>query len=73
MARGAIALVRAYEILADEAILEVRSDKRRFPPHGLFGGRPGSVSWNYVNPGRSDRVLRVLMTEVEKLRRGDPH
>ena len=63
--------MREYEILSDEAILNVRSDKRRFPPHGRFGGRPGSSSWNYVNPGRSDRVLPVLMTEVEKLRRGD--
>ena len=69
--RGGLGLVREYEILSDEAILNVRSDKRRFPPHGLFGGRPGSSSWNYVNPGRSDRVLPVLMTEVEKLRRGD--
>ena len=49
----------------------MRSDKRRFPPHGLFGGHPGSSSWNYVNPGRSDRILPVLMTEVEKLKRGD--
>ena len=65
------ARAREYEILSDEAILNVRSDKRRFPPHGLFGGRAGSSSWNYVNPGRSDRVLPVLMTEVEKLRRGD--
>ena len=69
--RGGLGLVREYEILSDEAILNVRSDKRRFPPHGLFGGHPGSASWNYVNPGRSDRVLPVLMTEVEKLGRGD--
>ena len=69
--RGGLGLVREYEILSDEAILNVRSDKRRFPPHGLFGGRPGSSSWNYVNPGRSDRVLPVLMTEVEKLGQGD--
>ena len=69
--RGGLGLVREYEILSDEAILNVRSDKRRFPPHGLFGGRAGSSSWNYVNPGRSDRILPVLMTEVEKLGRGD--
>ena len=69
--RGGLGLVREYEILSGEAVLNVRSDKRRFPPHGLYGGRPGSSSWNYVNPGRSDRVLPVLMTEVEKLRRGD--
>ena len=37
--RGGLGLVREYEILSDEAILNVRSDKRRFPPHGLFGGR----------------------------------
>ena len=69
--RGGLGLVREYEILSDEAILNVRSDKRRFPPHGLFGGHPGSSSWNYINPGRSDRILPVLMTEVEKLERGD--
>ena len=69
--RGGLGLVREYEILSDDAILNVRSDKRRFPPHGLFGGRPGSSSWNYINPGRSDRILPVLMTEVEKLERGD--
>ncbi len=69
--RGGLGLVREYEILCDEAILNVRSDKRRYPPHGLFGGRDGSPSWNYLNPGRSDRVLPVLMTRVEKLHRGD--
>ena len=69
--RGGLSLVREYEVLSDEAILNVRSDKRTHPPHGLFGGKPGSPSWNYVNPGRSDRVLPVLMTEVEKLKRGD--
>ena len=69
--RGGLALVREYEILSREAVLNVRSDKRRYPPHGLFGGRPGSRSWSYLNPGRSDRVLPVLMTEVEKLGRGD--
>ena len=69
--RGGLSLVREYEILSEEAVLNVRSDKRRFPPHGLFGGRTGAPSWNYLNPGRSDRVLPVLMTEVEKLGRGD--
>ena len=69
--RGGLGLVREYEILCGEAVLNVRSDKRRYPPHGLFGGRPGAPSWSYLNPGRSDRVLPVLMTEVERLERGD--
>ncbi len=69
--RGGLALCRAYRILSEEAILNVRSDKRKFPPHGLFGGKEGSPSVNVINPGREDRVLPVLMTEVEKLKRGD--
>ena len=46
--RGGLGLVREYEILSDEAILNVRSDKRRFPPHGCSVGvrarRPGTTS-----------------------------
>jgi N-methylhydantoinase B len=69
--RGGLALAREYEILAEEAILNVRSDKRRFPPHGLFGGRDGAPSINLINPGAHERVLPVLMTSVARLRRGD--
>jgi N-methylhydantoinase B len=69
--RGGLALTREYEILAAEAILNVRSDKRRYPPHGLFGGQDGTPSLNVVESGTTSRVLPVLMTEVEKLRRGD--
>jgi N-methylhydantoinase B len=69
--RGGLALTREYEILAEQAILNVRSDKRRFPPHGLFGGHDGSPSINLINPGAHERVLPVLMTSVARLRRGD--
>jgi N-methylhydantoinase B len=69
--RGGLALTREYCLLAGEAILNVRSDKRAFPPHGLFGGRPGAASWNIVNPERNRRVLPVLMTEVAELTAGD--
>ena len=69
--RGGLSLCREYEILSEDAILNVRSDKRRYLPHGLHGGREGTPSWNIINPGRDDRVLPVLMTEVQKLTRGD--
>ena len=69
--RGGLALVRQYRILCDKAILNVRSDKRKYPPHGLAGGKSGAPSINLINPGREDRVLPVLMTEVEKLKEGD--
>ena len=69
--RGGLSLCREYEILSQDAILNVRSDKRRYLPHGLHGGKEGTPSWNIINPGRDDRVLPVLMTEVQKLTRGD--
>jgi len=69
--RGGLALTREYRILADEAILNVRSDKRQYPPHGLFKGKEGAPSINVINPEAEHRVLPVLMTEVENLKRGD--
>ena len=69
--RGGLALVREYEVLSDDTVLNVRSDKRDYPPHGLFGGKEGKPSKNILNPGRTERLLPVLMTEVEKLNTGD--
>ena len=69
--RGGLGLIREYEILSDTASLNVRSDKRKFPPHGLFGGKNGSKSYNFINPHSEKRILPVLMTEVEKLKKGD--
>ena len=69
--RGGLALVREYRALADDIKLSVRSDKRDFPPHGLFGGEPGTGSRNLVNPGPGERRLPVLLTEPVALRRGD--
>jgi N-methylhydantoinase B len=69
--RGGLALIRDYRLLADEAILSVRSDKRSHPPHGLYGGKEGAPSFNIINPGEGQRILPALMTEVEPLRRGD--
>lgn len=70
--RGGLAIERTFRLLADEATLTVRSDKRRFPPYGLAGGRPGSGSLSVVNPGTArERVLPVLVTEPVVLERGD--
>jgi N-methylhydantoinase B len=69
--RGGLSLTRSYRVLSEEAILNIRSDKRRFPPHGLFGGSTGAPSLNLINPESENRLLPVLMTEVEKLKQGD--
>ena len=60
--RGALAQTRRVRCLAGEATLQIRSDKRRYPPYGLHGGRPGSSSWNILNPGESEVVLPTMGT-----------
>ena len=69
--RGGLALMRDYRALADDVTLSVRSDKRVHPPHGLFGGKPGTGSWNLVNPGPGERILPTLLTDPVPLRKGE--
>ncbi len=42
--RGGVAMERHIRFLADEAILQIRSDRKDHPPYGLEGGRPGAPS-----------------------------
>jgi N-methylhydantoinase B len=69
--RGGLAIVREFELLGDEAVLNIRSDKRRYPPHGLFGGKPGTPSLNYLTRDGNDVLLPALLMETEPMRRGD--
>ena len=68
--RGGLALRRDYRVLTDDCFLGVRSDKRAFAPHGLFGGGEGTPSMNVVEDGNARTVLPVLPTSPLTLRRG---
>jgi N-methylhydantoinase B len=68
--RGAMALRRDYHFLEDEAVLQVRADRQRFRPYGLFGGQPGQPSQNCLNPGTAaERILPGKPTMT--IHRGD--
>ncbi len=58
--RGGLSLYRDYRMLAGEGLLNIRSDKRDHPPHGLFGGHPGAPSLNRVR--RRDGATQDLAT-----------
>jgi N-methylhydantoinase B len=58
--RGALAQVRELRFLGDRATLQLRSDKRRFPPYGLQGGEPGTPSAYVLNPGPDEQVLPTM-------------
>jgi N-methylhydantoinase B len=67
--RGGVPFRRDYRFLEEEAILQVRSDRRRFQPYGLYGGGAGKPSWNFLNPDTEDRSLPSKLTMT--IRKGD--
>jgi N-methylhydantoinase B len=62
--RGGVGVKRSYRILADEALLQLRSDRVTFAPYGLAGGEPGGVSRNFITVGGNTSPLpsKVTMT-----------
>ncbi|MDP6786219.1 MAG: hydantoinase B/oxoprolinase family protein [Rhodospirillales bacterium] len=69
--RGGLALARDYRVLIDGVVLTLRSDRRRFPPQGLFGGQPGAPSRTIVNPDGEAREMPVMATDPIVLNEGD--
>ena len=67
--RGGAPFYRDYRFLEEEAMLQVRSDRRNNPAFGLYGGQPGKPSWNYLNPDGEKRVLTAKVTTT--IRRND--
>jgi len=69
--RGGLAIERNYRVLSERALLNVRSDKRAFPPHGLYGGEEGEPSMNILRSGDNAQVLPVLLSEPVAMKKGD--
>ena len=68
--RGGLAIRRDFRLTADEGYLQLRSDRQKFLPFGLMGGRSGTPSFSQINPGREDQ--RVLPSKgLFDLKRGD--
>ena len=67
--RGGVPYRRDYLFTEDEAVLQVRSDRRRFRPYGLYGGHAGRPSRNVLNPDKEARLLDSKLTM--HLRRGE--
>ncbi len=48
--RGGMSLLREYRFLNDRGTLQMRADRVRFAPYGLYGGQPGGRSANWFDP-----------------------
>ena len=62
--RGGAPYYRDYRFTEKEAVLQVRSDRARFRPYGLYGGLPGTASANYLNPQRENKKLTSKPTMI---------
>lgn len=57
MYRGGLALAREYQFEIPAATFQLRTDRRRFVPYGLAGGRPGTPSSNILDPDGAAELL----------------
>jgi N-methylhydantoinase B len=67
--RGGASVRRDYRLLEEEAVLQVRSDRRTFRAYGLYGGQPGKPSWNIINPHAEHQIVPAKVTMT--IKRGD--
>ena len=60
--RGGLGLEREWRLLSGEAHLAIRSDRRRHPPYGLYGGRPGRPSHTVLHREGGEEVLPTMIS-----------
>ena len=63
--RGSVAVVREWELLTDEAVLQLRVDRQRFRPYGLYGGKPGAFLEAVLNPDTENRHIGKITTNIK--------
>ncbi len=65
--RGGMGIVREFELTAEEATLQIRSDRGKFLPWGAQGGSPGSRNSNALNPeGESEQLPAKFLRTLKK-------
>jgi N-methylhydantoinase B len=69
--RGGMAVIREYELLAENARLGLRSDRRRHLPPGMEGGLPGSPSYNVLISEGNSTLLPVMPTGITTVKQND--
>jgi len=55
--RGGCGIRRDMKFLADDGKLTNLSERQRFAPYGLFGGKSGVLARTVINPGPGERVV----------------
>ena len=64
--RGGLAIEREWRLLAGEAHLAIRSDRRLHPPYGRYGGEPGTPSNTVLYGENGDEILPTMVSTTIK-------
>jgi N-methylhydantoinase B len=61
--RGGLGIRRAIKVLVDDTTLSIQSERRKYQPKGLLGGKNGRAGKNYLirNKRRLDLPSKVTM------------
>jgi N-methylhydantoinase B len=68
--RGGLAMTRDFRLLAEESMFQLRTDRHDFLPWGVEGGKPGTPTRNYLNPGTENEV-ELPGKHLTTLKQGD--
>jgi N-methylhydantoinase B len=66
-----LAWQREFRVLAERAVLTIRSDRRNHPPYGLFGGGNGGPSRNELTRGTITEDLPGMPMSAITMSAGD--
>jgi N-methylhydantoinase B/oxoprolinase/acetone carboxylase alpha subunit len=65
--RGGLAIERTWRTLVGETTLQVRSDRQRHAPYGLYGGLPGGVSANELSNGDGTKAFPPMFSTTVRM------
>ena len=64
--RGGAPYCREYRFTETEGVLQIRADRQKFKPYGLYGGYPGEPSVNIWDPDGNSSIMPPKFTETVK-------
>ena len=66
---GSNGIRRSIQLLTEESILSIQSERRKYAPFGLFGGNPGTKGKNFLKTDNRQDILPSKVTR--KIKKGD--
>jgi N-methylhydantoinase B len=67
--QGGCGIKRVVKFLGEEGTLSIISDRRKFPPKGLFGGENGRLGENYLL--REEKIVNLASKATISLKKDD--